>query len=352
MRNCAGDGAPAGFQHRSNMKKYWIVLQTNIKPIYAHSLEEFNSYVEKYKAPNEIILTKGKNIAQINLRNLPCCRTWQRGNRMEFHYIDGRSQIRVIYALHYDQDSDKDEQLSYQALNYFKGCMNLIPTDDEEEDIEVFKCPENKESTYYNYVNPRYIGWTQDNCYSLDRNNSFPASMMEVYPQTRPFVEKYYQERLQMKGQPGYEDFKLYGSIFVGWLKSPKYYRSHAWHRIIDNSNKKVHQLRQYIESQGHPVLLVNTDAVKFIGAVDYQESTQLGQFKYEWKNTKMYIKGVKSYAYLDQDKWKFKQAGKCLLDSLIPDRDQWTLEQFKNGPTEQVAKVIIEQGYLKEVFE
>ena len=110
--------------------------------------------------------------------------------------------------------------------------------------------------------------------------------------------------------------------------------------------------IRQYIESKGNTVLLVNTDAVKFIGSVDYQESRDLGQFKYEWRDTKMYIKGVKSYAYLDKDKWKFKQAGKCLLDKLIPDRDQWTLEQFKSGPTQEIAKVIVEEGYLREVFE
>lgn len=337
----------------------WLTLDTNIKPIYAHSLEEFNSYVDKYKTKNEIILTKGNNISQKNLDNMPCSRTWKRGNRMEFHYIDGKSQIRVVYALHYDEESSKDEKISYEALNYFGKCINLIPTDDVEEDTELFVCPENKRSAYYNYINEDCLEMTIDNCYSLDRNNSFPASMVEVYPETKPYVDSYYQERLKMKQQvkdglvseEAYERFKVFGSIFVGWLKSPKFHRYRAWKKIISNSNKKVHELRTWIEEQGHEVLLVNTDAVKFIGKVPYQESTELGAFKYEWQDTKMYVKGVKSYAYLDGDKWKFKQAGKCLLDRVKP-RDEWTLEEFKNGPTDKIAVVIIDKdGHLREIY-
>ena len=80
----------------------WSVLDTTIKPIYAHSLEEFNEYVDKYKTENKIILTKSKNISQKTMRILPASLTWKRGNRMELHYIDGKTQIRVLYAIHYD----------------------------------------------------------------------------------------------------------------------------------------------------------------------------------------------------------------------------------------------------------
>ena len=67
----------------------YLKLNTNIPPIYAKSIEEFNSYVDKYKTENEIILTKGNNISQANLRNLPCSKTWKRANHLEFQYIDG-----------------------------------------------------------------------------------------------------------------------------------------------------------------------------------------------------------------------------------------------------------------------
>lgn len=328
-----------------------LTLQTTIKPIYAHSLEEFNSYVDKYQAPYEIILTKSGNISQANLRNLPCCRTWKRGNRYEFQYIDANTQVRVLYALHYDEESDKDESISYEALCYFKGLMDVIPKDDVEEDTQLFTCEENPKSSYYNYVNDRYCDFIVDDCYSLDRNNSFFASMKTVYPQTAKWVDNYYMERLASKGTDKYERFKVYGSIFVGWLKNAKYHREHAWKKIVSDSNRRVHELRKSIEAAGNEVLLVNTDAVKFIGHYNYNESTDLGEFKYEWKATKMYIKGVKSYAYLDGDKWKFKQAGKCKLDKIKP-REEWTMEEFINGPTQDIAKIIVDgSNHLIEVF-
>lgn len=330
----------------------WSVLDTTIKPIYAHSLEEFNEYVDKYKTENKIILTKSKNISQKTMRILPASLTWKRGNRMEFHYIDGKTQIRVLYAIHYDEKSDLDESISYEALKYFEGAMKLIPTDDVEEDSKLFNCPENPTSAYYNYINTRYTELTIDNCYSLDRNNSFPASMATVYPQTKEIVDKYYKERLAMKGKPGYERFKLYGSIFVGWLNNPKYHRSHAWKKIISNSNQIVHNLRKQIEAAGNEVLLVNTDAVKFIGHFDFKDNYDLGGFKYEWQNTKMYIKSVKSYAYLDKDKWKFKQSGKTKLDVIKPDRETWTLDEYKNKVDLTIAHVIINNdGKLYEVY-
>lgn len=331
------------------MSKSILTLQTNIKPIYAKSLDEFNSYVNKYKASHKIILTKSGNIAQKNLYNMPCSLTWQRGNHMEFQYIDGEVQIRVLYAIHYDEKADTDSKLAYDALNYFKDCLDKIPTDDVETDSQIITCPENPLSAYYNYVNNYYLGLTLDDCYSLDRNNSFPASMAKVYPETKPYVDKYYADRLAKKGTPEYERFKLYGSIFVGWLK--RKHRLFAWKKIINDSNKTIHELRKYIESQGNTVLLVNTDAIKFIGKVEYKDNYELGGFKYEWQAAKMYIKGVKSYAYNETGKWEFKQAGKCKLDLIKPNREEWTIEDFKNNETLKVVRVLInkENGELYE---
>ena len=57
------------------------------------------------------------------------------------------------------------------------------------------------------------------------------------------------------------------------------------------------------------------------------------------------------SYAYLDKDKWRFKQAGKCKLDFIKP-REEWTLDDFKNLHQTEVATIIInKEGKLIEVF-
>lgn len=336
-----------------------LKLDTNIKPIYAKSISEFNELVSQYpETENKIILTKGNNIAQENLRHMPCSLTWKRGNHMEYHYITAGTHVRIIYAIHYDEQSDTDPKTSWEAVNYFggfnMGLMGLIPTDDIEENITLFTCPENPNSNYYNYVYDRLTNMQIDNCYSLDRNKSFLASMLTVYPQSKPYIDKWkrdYELAVANNDVERKQKLKDYAVCFIGWLNNPKTHRSHAWKKIINDANMTVHNLRKEIEANGNMVLLVNTDAVKFIGNYDYNESTEFGQFKYEWKDTEMYIKGVKSYAYLDNNKWKFKQAGKCKLDEIKP-REEWTLDEFINGPTEQQKRIITDGRKLIEIYE
>jgi hypothetical protein len=341
--------------HQSSSR--WSVIDTNISPIYAESISEFNELIKPYKekAHYELVLTKSGNISQKSLWCMPCCKTWKRKNMINFMYVDSSSTIRICYSIAHDEKSSTDNEIVTKAINYFKPLLSLIPDDEHEEKTCIFKCPENKEATYYNYVNPYYTEMTINNTYSLDRNNSFIASLATVYPQCKEFVDKYYNERLQMKknNDPEYKDFKLLGSVFVGWIKNK--HRENAWAKIINDSNKTVHKLREYIESQGNTVLLVNTDAVKFIGHVPYENSDKLGEFKYEWENALMYIKGVKSYAYTDKENnWKIKQAGKCKLDKIKPNRDDWTLEEWKSGSTgsEELSVILIDKdGYLFETY-
>ena len=70
---------------------------------------------------------------------MPASLVWQRGNTMEFHYIDSKQHIRVIYGLRYDNTNGEEvnNKLSWQAKNYFKGILDVIPTDDIEEDTEI-----------------------------------------------------------------------------------------------------------------------------------------------------------------------------------------------------------------------
>lgn len=339
------------------MEKY-LKLDTNISPIYARSISEFNTYVSIHKTNNKIILTRGNNISQNTLRCLPASLTWQRGNHMEFHYIDGKQHIRVIYALHYDAEAELSTTIAYDSLKYFAGLMDLIPTDDVEEDTTLFTCPENKYAKYYNYCNDRYTNFTISNCYSLDRNSSFMASLVKVYPQAKKYADQFQADKIRIKVIPKelrtqkQNELLQYDKIFIGWLKNPRYHREHAWKKIISDSNRVIHDLRKKIEANGNTVLVVNTDAVKFIGKYDYLESKELGEFKYEWQNTNMYIKSVKSYAYVDNGKWKFKQAGKCKLDQL-KSREEWTLDDFKSKDTIKVAHIIInKQGELIEIYE
>lgn len=359
-----------------------IKFETTITPIIAGSIEEFNKYVEEFNSrhpfPNKMILTKSGNISKENLRHMPCCITIKRNNKMEFHSLDGKTgHKRVTYSI-YEDDSCPDKlsnNISFKALNYFntlakeitgKTMMELLPEDKPGESVEIFTCPENPFSTYYNYTNNFTLDRPISHCYSLDRNNSFIASMKDLYPETASVIDEYYKRRLALKEQCGlypydkelkqtYTDFKTLGSVFIGCLKQPRNNRVNVWKKIISDANEQVHRLRKYISSLGGIVVLVNTDAVKFrtLTPIDYKDSFELGGFKYEWKDRTMYIKGVKSYAYWNNEdkRWIIKQAGKTKLDLKKPNREEWTLEEFKDPANSKVLVVRIKNdGTLEEV--
>lgn len=329
----------------------------------AFSIEEFNAFVAKYATKEnygKIILTESDNIAQETLRHLPASLIWQRGNRFEFHYIDGDTHIRVYFATRTEETLKID---SGNAIKAFPGLLKVIPEDDKITPVKITTCPEAiKESAYYNYCNDRYAGFVIDDCSSLDCNSSFFAAMTEVFPETKPWADKFQAKKLKIKAIPkdqrtkAQNEYLQYDKIFIGWLNNNRYHRHNAWTRIIDASNRRVAALRAQIEANGNTVLIVNTDAVKFIGDFDYTPSIDMGGFKYEYQHEQMYVKSVKSYAVTDHGRWKFKQAGKCKLD-LVKPRDQWTLNEFINGPTEKVAKIVIytedtDIPYLKEIYD
>ena len=361
-----------------------IVFDTTISPTIAGSIDEFNAYVNdfnrKYPFHNKMSLTGSTNVSKANLRKMPCCATVKRNNKMEFHCMDGENgHQRITYSIYEDENSPEklSDRISFKAINYFnnlakeltgKTMMEILPVDDPEETVEMFTCPENKFSMYYNYINERMLNRPIKHCYSLDRNNSFIASLKELFPETAPVVDEYYKQRLAFKERCAefpydkelkqqYLDFKTLGSVFIGCLKQKRNHRTNVWKKVISDANKKVHELRKYISAQGAIVILVNTDAVKFttFEPIEYKASTELGGFKYEWQDKIMYVKGVKSYAYWEEDKhkWTIKQAGKTTLDLKKPNREEWTLEEFKDPKNTKVLMVkIMKDGTLEEVEE
>lgn len=358
-------------------------FDTTITPTIAGSVEEFNHYVKdfnnKYPFHNTMVMTKAGNVSKESLRRMPCCTTIKRNNKIEFHCLDEEGHQRITYSIYEDESSpDKlSNNISFKALNYFntlakdltgKTMMEMLPEDKPEDIVEMFTCPENPFSLYYNYINDRMLNRPIRHCYSLDRNNSFIASMKKLYPDTAIVIDTYYKQRLELKEKCGlypydkelkqtYIDFKTLGSVFIGCLKQPRNHRINVWKRIISDANEQVHRLRKYIQNQGGIVVLVNTDAVKFTTfiPIDYKDSYELGAFKYEWKDKTMYVKGVKSYAYWEDEdkKWIIKQAGKTKLDVKKPNREEWTLDEFKDPANSKVLVVkITANGMIEEVEE
>lgn len=316
-------------------------------------IEEFNEYVEKLSPGTaKLIFTPSGGISFKNLRNMPCSVSFTRGNRKEFLYMDGDKTIRVIYAPYFDNKyDDSDTDVVTKTLDYFKGILSVIPDDKHLPAVELKKYGQ-CDKQYYDFINERYRYLMLENVSSIDRNSAFPDSMKKVFPETAPWVDKYYED----KKKDG--SIKPYGVIIVGWLRNPATNHNKAWTMIMNHSNGEAFRMQKLIEKAGNVPLLVNTDAVKFIHdhEIMIPLSDKIGKYKIEFRHTNMYMKGIKSYAYLGTEgeeagKWQFRQSGICSLDKIKP-REEWTIDDFIEGETSDKEGIITdEDGTLKKIL-
>ena len=78
----------------------------------------------------------------------------------------------------------------------------------------------------------------------------------------------------------------------------------------------------------------------------DDKEGTELGQWKHDHKDVKLYIKSAGAYQYIEEGKVKTVFRGISSLDYIKPDRDTWEWKEIKNQGAVQF-KFIEEKGIV-----
>lgn len=192
-----------------------------------------------------------------------------------------------------------------------------------------------------------YKGHEFEHCYHIDLNSSYASRIVENWPALRGPIEEIYRTRHEnnnkgksvLTNAPG--GFQSEYCIDV----NNKYYNTVAPYQLAIFAKVAINNTRHIIQSyiaklyrQGFEPLLINTDGIWYRSADktdrcfhDEYEGHELGQWKTDHKNVKLYIKSAGAYQYIEDGKCETVLRGLCDLDYIKPDRSTWGWKEIKD---------------------
>lgn len=123
-----------------------------------------------------------------------------------------------------------------------------------------------------------------------------------------PRVEKsiWYAYEQLYKGRKEHPAYKRTMVASIGWFqKNSNPNMSCLSAVVIARSNNSILEKCKFLNSKMHPVLFIATDSIVWQGGREDSIATDdkfLGSFTYEMHEGKFFMRGVKSYQYIDQD--------------------------------------------------
>ena len=214
------------------------------------------------------------------------------------------------------------------------------------------------ESPIIRIMSPLYKGREFEHCYHIDANSSYFSRICEEWPEFKDLGQYLYNNR---KEKDGYYKSVMTNSIGAMQSKycldiSNKYLNTHEPYQLAKISKVAINKTNEFITyyidqlfRNGFEPLLINTDGIwyrsrdkKDRSFTDEREGTQLGQWKHDHKNVKLYIKSAGAYQYIEDGKCKTVLRGICNLDYIKPDRDTWEWREIEN---ESIFKLKFVEG-------
>ena len=206
-------------------------------------------------------------------------------------------------------------------------------------------------------VNEDYLGKEFDNCHHIDANSSYASRIAEVYKELKPMYDYIYSKR---KENNGYFKHVLTNSIGCmqskycvdpsNGFKTKPYALSKFAKIAINGNNRYINNLLLKLVLSGRKPLLINTDGIWYQGDVyhDRDEGIELGEWKTDHSNCKLYIKSSGAYQFIENNKVNSVVRGYTQLD-LIKDRQDWEWREIDKYPKICVYRFDIEKGVYKE---
>ena len=177
-----------------------------------------------------------------------------------------------------------------------------------------------------------YMNKEFNNVNHLDFHNSYPAGLVNCFPEFRKTIEYLYNNR---NHHPEYKDILNYSigffhSKFLGW----KY--SHLAKASIMDSNKRVLEIADRLAKAGRNIILFNTDGIWYQGAIYHGkgEGNKLGEWHNDHVNCKFRMKSVGAYEYIENDRCYAVVRGLTTLDKTKP-RESWEWGDIYNKDAE-----------------
>lgn len=164
------------------------------------------------------------------------------------------------------------------------------------------------------------LTWT--NVHHIDFHNSFPAGLVNCYPEFRSTVEYFYKNRHINA------DYKGVLNSTVGILWSNDFYGACFSKLAIDavkDNNTRLENLTKQLEDAGRIPLLWNTDGIWYHGDIYHGpgEGTNLGEWENDHTNCTLRVKSKGSYEFIENGVYTPVVRGRTNLDKIKP-REEW----------------------------
>lgn len=289
--------------------------------------------------------------------------------------------------------NQKKASIELIIAHRFKGCYKFVITTERNEDNkkcgggkalkEVFKTAEKFgvldvfkkeavdsdtgkeikkeiESPIIQVCSDIYKGREFEHCYHIDANSSYFSRISEKYTELKPMAQYLYEHRKENNGH-----YKAVLTNSIGAMQSEycwdinnKHYNTKIPYQLATFAKTAINGTNRFIEyyidqlyRNGFEPLLINTDGIWYTSKDnrcfhDDKEGTELGQWKHDHKDVKLYIKSAGAYQYIEEGKVKTVFRGISSLDYIKPDRDTWEWKEIKNQGAVQF-KFIEEKGIV-----
>jgi hypothetical protein len=193
-------------------------------------------------------------------------------------------------------------------------------------DYEIDNGREVKESTEKPYIDmdPSILNKELTNVHHVDYHSSYPAGLVNAYPEFRPVMEYYYERRKTDKVA------KFLMNSGIGFMCTEKFgfnaKLAHLRKAAVEDNNKRLDELRLQLILTGHRIIGHNTDGIWYQGSVYHGpgEGEALGDWSNDHLNCKFRAKSDGAYEFIEDGKYHAVIRGQTSYDSIKPNRDEW----------------------------
>lgn len=324
-----------------NLKKIPLVrLQPTMEGV-----DEFNRIYKwfldnKTDEWHEITFTRsgGVSVKKGTLR-LPAYFVGERGTAFEMIFIIAEGQYRFLFGRSDLKKEDGTKELSgRQSYLLFRNICNKYGVDLDKYGItngeEVKKTiPE----PMISIKSKSFLNLTFENVHHIDLNSSFMSGIALNNPELYPPINDIYSHRKDVdengERTKYAKDCKDILTHTYGFFQSKFCYINHSNYALAHLSKQALEFNNHYIEDltdrlldHGYTVIAYNTDGLFYTGGEpfhDFDEGTELGQWKTDHVNCKIRFKSSGAYEYIEDGKYHPVVRGLTRYEKIKP-RTEW----------------------------
>lgn len=170
----------------------------------------------------------------------------------------------------------------------------------------------------------------------IDIHSSYPSGIAKFDDRLRPTIERLYRQR---ESEP---INKVILNMACGFFQSSTYFKARLAQIskfAIEENNKKIRYMIDWLKGTGRLPIAVNTDGIWFAGKPTGLNGSNLGEFYEDHTNCRIRFKSAGCYEYIENGEYHPVVRGMTKLDAIKP-REQWSWGDIYNFDAEPIKFV------------